>query len=67
MSGSDDTNEILEEIDKASKEIMQLKGALRRHNISNPEGDAKGLEAALEYWGQCKKEAEDKLGRLSRG
>ena len=67
MSGSDDTNEILEDIDKASKEIMQLKGALRRHIIGSPEGDARGLEAALEYWEQCKKEAEDKLAHLPRG
>ena len=52
MSGSDETSEILEEIDKASKETMQLRGALRRQGISTPAGDTAALEA------------EDKLVRL---
>ena len=67
MSGSDDTDKILEEIDKASKEIKELKAALRRHNISNPDGDASALETALGYWEQNKKEAEDNFARFSLG
>lgn len=57
---------LLARIDEATEQIARVKDTLRRRHALKPDADESDLLTALEYWEDCKIEAEDELRRVSR-
>lgn len=61
-----DIERLLARIDEATKQITRVKDSIRRRHILTPDADDNELSSALEYWEDCKREAETELRRASR-
>lgn len=61
MTETDELEQLLEQVRKASDEIARIKELERLRLISSPAADCSGLESALDYWQGRKTEAERRL------
>ena len=64
MTNTETFESLLEEDRKASDEIRRLKETERLRVLSSPGSDTAGLESAIEYWVQRKREIDDKMRQL---
>ncbi len=66
MPDTCDLDSLMARIDEATEQIARAKDTLRRRHALNPDADQSELTTALEYWEECKREAEDELRRMWR-